>query len=166
MKTRTFNLLPVLLVALGIMAGFTACEEKEDEGENSILGYWKMVEFVYPDGSALNAEEGTGHGDGLLRIYHFQKDGMFTGYEHYEYDGNAITVGSSYYTYEPLESELTLFWGERKQIYGASLIDNTLTLEQMLEDGSCYKYICNRISEKVFNCLTEGFEVEIITPED
>lgn len=56
MKTRTFNFLPLLLVPLGMMAGFTACEEKGDE--NTLVGYWQVVQIEYADGNVEKMDDG------------------------------------------------------------------------------------------------------------
>lgn len=151
------TMMPVLLAALALAAGTTACEEKQKD-ENPILGYWKLEEMIDPDGSSIKADEGTGNGDALLRIYHFQEDGMMTGYEHYEYDGDVLEYASASYVYEPDGNSLIIYVEERGTVLGISIDGSTMVLEQVAGDGSTFKFIYEKITEKQFDRLTEGFE--------
>lgn len=114
MKTRTFNLLLVLLVALGMMASFTACEEKGDEPENqSIIGIWQEV------------FETSEWGDGTLEYteirnlfaFQFEEGNQATLYATY-YEGE-VDIKQGSYTYDAGTGVLAL------SLPGAELIAQT-----------------------------------------
>lgn len=120
MKTRTFNFLPVFLMALGIVTGFTACEEKGDDPVNqSIIGIWNEVY----EGTQWDDGRYDGTDVDRLFAFHFKEDNQVTWYACY-YQGE-VEIADGTYTYDPDARILTM------DIPDAQFVSSTFSCEIM-----------------------------------